>query len=55
MIAHTAEVAVIGRSLLFPIERAIGVVYVQDDSLVPGMHHDLVHPSGVQLPQPLLL
>ena len=34
MIAHTAEVAVIGRSLLLPIERALGTVHVQDDSLV---------------------
>ena len=52
MIAHTAEVAVMRRSLLLPIERALGTVHVQDDSLVPGSHHSLVYLSGIQMPQP---
>lgn len=36
MVAHAAEVPVIGRSLLLPIYRALGAVHVQDDALVLG-------------------
>src|SRR3989304_4185144 len=44
VIAHAFKVAVVGRSFLFSIYRALGAVHIQDDSPVPGVSHGPVSP-----------